>query len=154
MRAVCRDAARARSSRCCCTARQDTPEWKALDAACEAERIGALRLLRACGAIPSTHDYHFNRFLAEAFPHGTGFPAWGSLPPMPELPVRRCARSRSTMRSTTEIDDAFSVRELPGGHREIGIHIAAPALLIPRGTPLDAHCTRSGCRRCTCRAAS
>ena len=40
--------------------------------------------------------------------------------------------------TTTEIDDAFSVRELPNGHYEIGIHIAAPALGIPRGSPLDA----------------
>jgi len=30
------------------------------------------------------------------------------------------------------------VRELPNGHYEIGIHIAAPALAIPRGSPLDA----------------
>ena len=40
--------------------------------------------------------------------------------------------------TTTEIDDAFSVRELANGNYEIGIHIAAPALAIPRGTPLDA----------------
>ncbi len=40
--------------------------------------------------------------------------------------------------ATTEIDDAFSVRELANGHYEIGIHIAAPALAIPRGSPLDA----------------
>ena len=117
---------------------KQSPEWKALDAACEAERIGALQLLRACGAIPSSHDYHFNRFLAESFPHGTGFPAWGSLPPVPALAIAPVRAFSIDDASTTEIDDAFSVRELPGGHREIGIHIAAPALLIPRGTPLDA----------------
>ena len=32
------------------------PEWKALDAACAAGRIGPLELLHACGAIPSSHD--------------------------------------------------------------------------------------------------
>ena len=40
--------------------------------------------------------------------------------------------------TTTEIDDAFSVRALPNGNLEIGIHIAAPALAIPRGSRLDA----------------
>ncbi len=40
--------------------------------------------------------------------------------------------------ATTEIDDAFSVRPLANGHIEIGIHIAAPAVAIPRGSALDA----------------
>jgi exoribonuclease-2 len=40
--------------------------------------------------------------------------------------------------TTTEIDDAFSVRPLPNGHFEIGIHIAAPALAVPHGSVLDA----------------
>ena len=40
--------------------------------------------------------------------------------------------------TTTEVDDAFSVRALPNGHYEVGIHIALPALGIARGSPLDA----------------
>jgi exoribonuclease-2 len=40
--------------------------------------------------------------------------------------------------TTTEVDDAFSVRELPNGNYEVGVHIAAPALGIARGSPLDA----------------
>ena len=91
---------------------KNAPEWKALDAACAAERIGALDLLRACGAIPSSHDYHFNRFLAEAFPQGTDFPAVGPLPPMPDLPVAPVRAFSIDDASTTEIDDAFSVRDL------------------------------------------
>ena len=117
---------------------RSAPEWKALDAACAAERVGALELLRACGAIASSHDYHFNRFLAETFPRGTDFPAWGALPPLAELPVAPVRAFSIDDVSTTEIDDAFSVRELPDDRREIGIHIAAPALQIPRGTTLDA----------------
>src|SRR4029079_17796770 len=35
-------------------------EWKALAAACDAERTNPVDLLAACGAIPSTHDFHFN----------------------------------------------------------------------------------------------
>ena len=117
---------------------RSAPEWKALEAACAAERVGALDLLRACGAIPSSHDYHFNRFLAETFPRGTDFPAWGVLPPLAELPIAPVRAFSIDDVSTTEIDDAFSVRELPDGRREIGIHIAAPALQIPRGTALEA----------------
>ncbi|MDQ2917357.1 MAG: RNB domain-containing ribonuclease [Pseudomonadota bacterium] len=117
---------------------KNTPEWKALDAACAAARTSPVQLLHACGAIASSHDYHFRRFIVEAFPHGTEFPAWGSLPELPVMPVAPVRAFSIDDASTTEIDDAFSVRDLPDGTREIGIHIACPALAIPRGTPLDA----------------
>src|SRR5690606_2093820 len=39
--------------------------------------------------------------------------------------------------ATTEIDDAFSVTPLSYGSFRIGIHIAAPALGITPGSPLD-----------------
>ena len=113
-------------------------EWKALIAACDAQHTNPLALLARCGAIPSTHEYHFDAFLAQAFPHGTAFPSWGELPvtvPLPVAPVRAFSIDDAT---TTEIDDAFSVRELASGNCEIGIHIAAPAIAIQRGAPLDA----------------
>ena len=113
-------------------------EWKALDTACEARRTNPIALLASCGAIPSTHEYHFNRFLADAFPQGVAFPAWGSLPAIPELPVAPVRAFSIDDATTTEIDDAFSVRELPNGNVEVGIHIAAPALSIARGSELDA----------------
>jgi exoribonuclease-2 len=113
-------------------------EWKALAAACDDARTTPLALLARCGAIPSSHDYHFNAFLAQAFPQGTAFAAYGALPDLPELPVAEVSAFSIDDATTTEIDDAFSVRTLPNGGREIGIHIAAPALVIPRGSPLDA----------------
>jgi exoribonuclease-2 len=113
-------------------------EWKALAAACGALQTNAVALLAQCGAIPSSHDYHFNAFVAQAFPQGVAFPAWGTLPPLPELPVAQVRAFSIDDATTTEIDDAFSVRELPNGHCEVGIHIAAPALAIPRGGSLDA----------------
>ncbi len=112
-------------------------EWKALMAACDAQQTNPLAMLARCGAIPSSHEYHFDAFLAQAFPQGTAFAPWGALPasaPLPLAPVRAFSIDDAT---TTEIDDAFSVRELASGNREIGIHIAAPALSIPRGAPLD-----------------
>ena len=117
---------------------KQAPEWKALDAACAAERINPLELLRQCGAIPSSHDYHFNRFVAQAFPGGTAFPEYGTIPALPELPLAGVRAFSIDDASTTEIDDAFSVRELADGRHEVGIHIAAPALAIVRGAPLDA----------------
>ncbi len=113
-------------------------ETKALMAACDAMHTNPLALLEACGAIPSTHAYHFNRFLFEAFPRGIDFPALPDPLPAPELPLAPVRAFSIDDAATTEIDDAFSVRLLPNGNLEIGIHIAAPALAIPRGTPLDA----------------
>ena len=117
---------------------KNTLEWKALTAACDALQTNPVTLLAECGAIPSSHDYHFNAFLAEAFPQGVGFPAWGALPELPELPVANVRAFSIDDHSTTEIDDAFSVRLLPNGNHEVGIHIAAPVFGMPRGGPLDA----------------
>ncbi len=98
-------------------------ETRALNAACEALQTNPLALLAACGAIPSTHEYHFNRFLFE--------------PELPELPLSAARAFSIDDAATTEIDDAFSVRALPNGHLELGIHIAAPAVAITRGSPLE-----------------
>jgi len=117
---------------------RNAPEWKALQAAAEAARTSPVHLLAACGAIPSSHEYHFRRFLVEAFPRGTEFPAWGALDELPPLDIAPVRAFSIDDASTTEIDDAFSVRDLGEGSREIGIHIACPALALARGTPLDA----------------
>jgi exoribonuclease-2 len=112
-------------------------EWKALSAACEVRKTNPVELLAACGAIPSTHDYHFGAFVSEVFPRGLAFPPWGAVPAMPELPRSDAQAFSIDDASTTEIDDAFSVRELANGHYEVGIHIACPALVIARDDPLD-----------------
>jgi exoribonuclease-2 len=117
---------------------KNAPEWKALSAACEVARVSPVQLLHECGAIPSTHDYHFRRFVVDAFPHGMAFPSWGDLPGVPELPSAPVRAFSIDDALTTEIDDAFSVRDLGDGMHEIGIHIACPALAIPRGARLDA----------------
>ncbi len=119
---------------------KNTVEWKALDAACTAVKLNAPRLLEKCGAIPSSHDYHFNRFLLEHFPEGTGFgplDADVELSDLAELPVAEATAFSIDDATTTEIDDAFSVTPLTLGSFRIGIHIAAPALGIAPGSPLD-----------------
>ena len=117
---------------------KNTLEWKALAGACAALQTNPVALLARCGAIPSSHDYHYNAFATQAFPKGIEFPAWGELSPLPDLPLADLRAFSIDDRTTTEVDDAFSVRALANGHHEIGIHIAAPALGIARGSPLDA----------------
>jgi exoribonuclease-2 len=131
------DALRARLSMLLYKPDKNALEWKALAAACDARKTNPVQLLDECGAIPSTHDYHFNGFVAEAFPGGLEFPAWGALPPLPELAVSGARAFSIDDATTTEIDDAFSVRELPNGNYEVGIHIACPALAMPRDSALD-----------------
>ena len=113
-------------------------ETRAVNAACDALQTNPIALLAACGAIPSTHEFHFNRFLFDAFPGGTAFPPYGDLPGVPELPLAAVRAFSIDDATTTEIDDAFSVRALASGNLEIGIHIAAPGAAIAHGSPLDA----------------
>src|SRR4029079_18744149 len=62
-------------------------------------------------------------------------PAVGAPDNLPRGEVRAVSIDDAT---TTEIDDAFSVTPLPNGNTRIGIHIAAPALGIALGSPVDA----------------
>jgi exoribonuclease II len=117
---------------------RNTVEVKALEQAASAAGLSTARLLEKCGAIPSTRDYHLNRFLLEHFPKGRGFEAAAEAgPALPDLPLAPAEAFSIDDVTTTEIDDAFSVRPLPAGGWEIGVHIAAPALGIAPDTQLD-----------------
>ncbi|HAF54076.1 MAG TPA: ribonuclease II, partial [Thauera sp.] len=117
---------------------RNRPEIKALEAACVDSGLSAARLLLKCGALASSYEFHYNRFLFEHFPEGTAFPACepASLPV--GLPRADVAAFSIDDASTTEIDDAFSITPRPEGGWRIGIHIAAPALGFTRGAGLDA----------------
>jgi exoribonuclease-2 len=115
---------------------RNTLETKALEAACAATHLSAAHLLHRCGAIPSTHDYHYKRFLFEHFPKGTDFPPV-ALASWEELPLATANAFSIDDATTTEIDDAFSVEKLPNGNWRIGVHIAAPALGMPRDSDGD-----------------
>ncbi len=116
---------------------RNTIEVKALEAACASTHLSATHLLQQCGALPSTHDFHLNKFLFENFPRGTSFPEV-TVEEHPELPLAAVNAFSIDDASTTEIDDAFSVEQLADGNWRIGIHIAAPALGIAPGSPVDA----------------
>lgn len=113
-------------------------ETKAFEAACVDSGLSAPRLLLKCGALASSYDYHFNRFLFEYFPEGTAFPPFAPPAAPGELPRAEVAAFSIDDATTTEIDDAFSVTPREGGGWRVGIHIAAPALGFSRGSDLDA----------------
>lgn len=121
---------------------RNTIEAKALEAACAATQLSTAHLLQRCGALPSTQNYHLHRFLFEYFPRGTGFAEaahdTGCDPlQFTELPLAPASAFSIDDATTTEIDDAFSVRQLTNGNWQIGVHIAAPGLGIMPGSPCD-----------------
>lgn len=120
---------------------KNSVEWKALESVCSETKLSMVELLDKCGAIPSTHDYHFNQFIWEYFPNGIGFKEH-ALPNFIDalvdgLPTSDVVAFSIDDATTTEIDDAFSITPLPFGSFRIGIHIAAPALGIPAESDLD-----------------
>ncbi|MFD1561566.1 ribonuclease catalytic domain-containing protein [Paraburkholderia silviterrae] len=118
---------------------KNTIEYKALEAAAAARGISMPRLMLECGGIATPRALHEARFLAEFFPHGTGFPGVevSALPDdLPDAADHVQAFSIDDV-TTTEIDDAFSIEHLADGRVRIGIHIAAPALGIKRGDTAD-----------------
>ena len=116
---------------------RNKPETRALEQACAQTGLSAARLFQRCGLLADSHEYHLKRFLYEFFPQGSGFPAH-TVPAVPDdLPRASVAAFSLDDIGTTEIDDAFSVQVTATGLR-IGVHIAAPALGIAPGSPLDA----------------
>ena len=112
-------------------------ETKALEAACVDAGLSAARLLLSCGALASTYEFHYQRFLFEYFPNGTGFADFDAPGTAEDLPVADVRAFSIDDATTTEIDDAFSITPREEGGWRIGIHIAAPALGFGRGSRLD-----------------
>src|SRR5262249_39720164 len=84
-------------------------EWKALEEASTLARTSPARLIERCGGLPSSSDYHLNRFLFEHFPRGIAFGADEPLAEPGDLPLADAQAFSIDDVTTTEIDDAFSV---------------------------------------------
>ena len=113
------------------------PEYKAVVEATRRAQRAPLDLLKAAGAIDSPYQFHWRRFLFEAFPKGTAFPAL-DVPAIKEaLPLAEVEAFSIDDSATTEIDDALSVQGLGSGTVVFGVHIAAPGLAILPDSPLD-----------------
>jgi exoribonuclease-2 len=121
---------------------KNSMEYKTLDTAAGDMHLSHLKLLQVCGAIPSAHDFHLGAFLREYFPKGTDFKDVAfnehevtALPA--DLPMADAEAFSIDDSTTTEIDDAFSIKQLANGITRVGIHIAAPALGITPDSLLD-----------------
>jgi len=111
-------------------------EYKALDTAAQELQTTPARLMLSVGAISSARELHMNRFLSACFPRGTGFPEI-AIPAKPQLVSADVQAFSIDDVTTTEIDDAFSVRVLDHGKIRVGIHIAAPGMGIAPGDAID-----------------
>ena len=114
------------------------PEYKAVVEASRGSQKAPLDLLQDAGALASPWEFHWQRFLFEHFPKGTGFPTQLTAPAVAEeLPLAPVQAFSIDDSHTTEIDDALSLQGLGSGTVVVGIHIAAPGLAIAPGSPLD-----------------
>ena len=119
--------------------------FKALESACAQLALTPQVLLHRAGALASAYDFYLGRFLHEHFPErlgGSGFPAINLeealLPTLAGLlPSENGPAFSIDDSSTTEIDDAFSVKQVREGVTRVGIHIAAPGLGFAPGSAID-----------------
>ena len=116
---------------------KNTPEYKAVVEASKSSQTAPLDLLQKAGAIASAWDFHWQRFLFDLFPKGTGFPALQAPAIQDELPLSSVQAFSIDDSHTTEIDDALSLQGLGTGTVTVGIHIAAPGLALTPGSPID-----------------
>ena len=122
---------------------KNSSAYKALTAACAETGESAAQLMIRCEALDSPLAYHQGMFLKSHFPNGADHDKSISIDQaayeeaIAHLPVAQVQAFSIDDAGTTEIDDALSVTELlDGGHR-VGIHIAAPGLVIMKDDPLD-----------------
>ena len=116
---------------------KNAPEYKAVVEASKSSQKAPLDLLQDAGAIDSPWDFHWQRFLFEWFPKGTGFPHLQAPAITDDLPLADVQAFSIDDSHTTEIDDALSLQGLGTGTVTVGIHIAAPGLAVLPGTPID-----------------
>ncbi|HET9024472.1 MAG TPA: RNB domain-containing ribonuclease [Burkholderiaceae bacterium] len=112
-------------------------EYKAVEQAANELQTTPLKLLLSTGAISSPYRWHVDSFVAAHFPRGTGFGQDLPSPVLPaDLPLAPVPAFSIDDSATTEIDDAFSVVR-QGATAIVGIHIAAPAVVVGREHLLD-----------------
>ena len=116
---------------------KNAPEYKAVVEASRASQIAPLTLLQNAGAIASAYDFHWQRFLFDNFPKGTGFPKLEAPAISQTLPLATVKAYSIDDSQTTEIDDALSLQGLGTGTVVLGIHIAAPGLAIQPNSAID-----------------
>ncbi|AHG65012.1 ribonuclease catalytic domain-containing protein [Advenella mimigardefordensis] len=115
---------------------KNTLQWKAFEKALDESGKSAETLLLELGVYPHALALHLDRFLKQHFPKGTEVPEL-DIPAIPALPSSDVLAYSIDDISTTEIDDALSATHIDGDLYRIGVHIAAPALVVTRDSDLD-----------------
>ncbi|MGE0348300.1 ribonuclease catalytic domain-containing protein [Hydrogenophaga sp.] len=116
---------------------KNAPEYKAVVEAARISHTAPLALLQNAGAIRSAYQFHWQRFLFDQFPKGTGFPVLQAPVITEELPLATVQAFSIDDSATTEIDDALSLQGLGSGQVILGIHIAAPGLAVSPDGAID-----------------
>lgn len=102
--------------------------YKTFSKTADALKITPYELAKRVGGVSSLSQYLLDGFCVQHFPHGTAHGGNLPLPHIADWPLNENVRAFSLDdESTTEIDDALSVQDLPNGNKRVGIHIAAPA---------------------------
>ena len=102
--------------------------YKAFAKAADSLKLSFYELAKQTGGIRSLPQYLLDGFKLRHFPRECAAPP---VPDTADLPqAEGIAAFSIDDDSTTEVDDALSVQNLPDGGRRIGIHIAAPALAV------------------------
>lgn len=117
---------------------KNTLQWKAFDAAVTQLATTPEKLLLRLGAWPNPLVLLRDRFFALYFPKGIEYPPQTVPVIGADLPIAEVEAYSVDDDTTTEVDDALSVSTLPDGTTRIGIHIAAPGLLVTRDSSFDA----------------
>ena len=109
--------------------------YKAFAKAADSLKLSFYELAKQTGGIRSLPQYLLDGFKLRHFPREC------AAPPVPDTADLPQAEGIATFSidddSTTEVDDALSVQNLPDGGRRIGIHIAAPALVVQAGDAME-----------------
>ena len=109
--------------------------YKAFAKAADSLKLSFYELAKQTGGIRSLPQYLLDGFKLRHFPRECAAPP---VPDTADLPqAEGIAAFSIDDDSTTEVDDALSVRNLPDGGRRIGIHIAAPALAVQAGDAME-----------------
>lgn len=122
---------------------KNTSAYKALMGACAISGESPAQLMIRCGAIDSPLAYHQGVFLKAHFPTGSAHNQLIKIDQeilnnrIAELPLAAVNAFSIDDAGTTEIDDALSVTPLENGKNRIGIHIAAPGVVISKDDPID-----------------
>lgn len=106
---------------------KNSPSYRALKLHTGGSPAAIARFFITAGLLPDACAYWRGMFRRD-WPDAAADD--GCAPP-PPLPVCSAAAFSIDDAGTVEIDDAFSIEELPGGDWRIGVHIAAPALSAP-----------------------